>query len=174
MISLLGFALAAFCSCFIGMGFNPIHYFISRNNRTRYALAGVGSYVLFRVVQGFATGTFLYVSVIATYLTYLICIAISFKSSSFILNSLVFYFITNTVCFFEMSGAVFSLPSYMGGFAVYTPDISGYFACMIAGLPYLLRGLIACFICYIIELFLVRFKAFSFLKQERQKGFYLI
>lgn len=174
MVTLLGFALAAFCSCFIGMGFNPIHYFISRGKRTNYSWYGVGLYILFRIIQALATGTFAYISVISVYITYIICILISKKTDSFIVNSLVFYFITNTVCFFEMSGAIFGLPSYMGGFVVYTPDIAGYFACMVAGLPYLLRGLLACLICYLAELFLIRFKSFSFLKVERQKGFYLI
>ena len=121
------------CSVFIGNGFSPVFSVMKETGRSRLPWHGLGLFFLVKVIFDAATGVLAF-----TWLQYPIwglCYWLAKKSA--VASATLFYLLSNSVCFFQMNGMFGELT------AIYTPDLTGYIACMTAGLPYYGRSLIA-------------------------------
>lgn len=126
MASLL---IISFFSCFVGNGFSPIHFFIC--SKDSFMRKGVYGYILIRLITSFLNGSLIFPSVWFTFLAFLICLR--FSNPGILHNCFLFYFLTNTFCFFEMSIL----------YGYYPFSLYGYLLCMVAGIPFAIRSLIA-------------------------------
>ena len=117
-----------FCSAFIGNGYSPVFSVMAETRRRKSDLTGTMSFFSAKLGNDIATGVLVFT--FPHYIVYLVAYLASKWGS--VAASLTFYFVSNSVCFFQMLGTF------------YPATIEGYWACMVAGLPFLLRNLIGC------------------------------
>ena len=135
MLVALSATLALFaCSLFIGNGFSPVFAVMKLTRRSRIPLLCLGLFFACKLAFDAATGVLGFTLV--QYPVWGLCYLVARRSA--LLSATVFFLLSNTLCFFQMSGA---LP----GLAVYPPTFAGYLECLAAGLPYYLRSLVATF-----------------------------
>ncbi len=146
MIPALLSVIALFaCSVFVGNGFSPVFAVMKQTRRSRIPYICLA--IFFAVKLAFDAGTGVLGFTLVQYPIWLLCYLVSRQSA--VLSATVFFFLSNTLCFFQMNGSIPEL-------ATYEPSLAGYGACLLSGLPYYLRSLVATVLADVILVWLLR------------------
>lgn len=129
-------ALLYLPSAFIGNGFSPVFSVMKETRHSYLPHASLAIFFLLKLLLDITTGVL--TQTLLLYPIWYICYLTSHKSA--ILSATTFYLLSNTLFFFTST--------------IYPPTLSGYTTCMLAGLPFYLRSLLATSIFSLIFLFL--------------------
>ena len=141
------FSAIALCACsvFIGNGFSPVFAVMKETRRSRIPLFCIGLFFALKLAYDAATGVLAFTLV--QYPIWALCYYVAKRSA--LLSATLFFFLSNTICFFQMNGTI-------PGWATYPPSFAGYIECMAAGLPYYLRSLVATVVSDVAIVWLLR------------------
>ena len=128
MREFIAYGLCFLCSAYIGGGYSPVFSVMAETRRRKSDLTGTLSFFAAKFGNDLATGVLVFT--LPHYFVYAIAYVASKWGS--VAASVVFYLVSNSVCFFQM----------MGSF--YPPTVEGYWLCMLAGVPFLFRNLAGC------------------------------
>ena len=128
-------------SFFLGNGSTPLFSYFARTRgeNTKPMCFGYGAFFVIHIIYDIATHVFAFTW--TNYIIFAVCIVFSYfchkmpKWSLALSNNILYYILSNTVCFIQMSGLI---PE----FTTYPCTIGGYFTCMAAGLPFAWKGIL--------------------------------
>ena len=132
LAAILSAVLLCACSVLIGNGFSPVFAVMKETRRSRIPFLCISLFFAFKLAFDAATGVLAFTLV--QYPAWALCYFAARRSA--LLSATLFFLLSNSLCFFQMNG---SIP----GWTTYPPTFAGYIECMVAGVPYYLRSLVA-------------------------------